>query len=95
MKDSSKNPQQANKTLVLGGNGKTGRRVAQRLLTLGMPVRIGSRSGEPPFDWEDQGTWAAALLNVGAVYMTYYPDLAVPGAVYRRRRYRGRPPSRR
>ena len=68
-------------TLVLGGTGKTGRRVAKRLTARGLPVRIGSRSGEPPFDWEDQVTWAPALLNVGAVYLTYYPDLAVPGAV--------------
>ena len=67
--------------MVLGGTGKTGRRVAKRLTARGLPVRIGSRSGEPPFDWEDQVTWAPALLNVGAVYLTYYPDLAVPGAV--------------
>lgn len=75
------NSQQTKNTLVLGGNGKTGRRVAEQLTTLGMPVRIGSRSGEPPFDWENQATWAPVLLDVGAVYMTYYPDLAVPGAV--------------
>ena len=68
-------------TLVLGGTGKTGRRVAERLTARGLPVRIGSRSGEPNFDWEDQATWAPALLNVGAVYLTYYPDLAIPGAV--------------
>ena len=41
-------------TLVLGGTGKTGRRVAERLTARGVPVRIGSRSGEPPFDWEDR-----------------------------------------
>ena len=35
--------------LVLGGNGKTGRRVAERLRARELPVRIGSRSGEPPF----------------------------------------------
>lgn len=68
-------------TLVLGGTGKTGRRVAERLTARGLPVRIGSRSGEPPFDWEDRATWASALRNVGAVYLTYYPDLAIPGAV--------------
>ena len=68
-------------TLVLGGTGKTGRRVAKRLKARGLPVRIGSRSGEPPFDWEDQATWAPALRNVGSVYISYYPDLAVPGAV--------------
>ena len=68
-------------TLVLGGTGKTGRRVVERLKTRGLPVRIGSRSGTPPFNWEDQTTWVPALLNIGAVYMTYYPDLAIPGAV--------------
>jgi uncharacterized protein YbjT (DUF2867 family) len=49
-------------TLVVGGKGKTGRRVAERLAARGLPARVGSRSGEPPFD-------------------SYYPDLAIPGAV--------------
>jgi uncharacterized protein YbjT (DUF2867 family) len=68
-------------TLVLGGTGKTGRRVTERLTALGVPVRIGSRSGEPPFDWEKPETWAPALRGVKSVYVSYYPDLAVPGAV--------------
>src|SRR5215470_11723053 len=68
-------------TLVLGGTGKTGRRVAQRLSALGRPVRVGSRSGRPPFDWEDGATWAPALDGAGAAYVSYYPDLAAPGAV--------------
>ena len=67
-------------TLVLGGTGKTGRRVAERLAARGLPVRIGSRFGEPPFDWEDRSTWAPALDGVGAAYISYYPDVAVPGA---------------
>jgi uncharacterized protein YbjT (DUF2867 family) len=67
-------------TLVLGGTGKTGRRVAERLLARGVPTRIGSRSGGPPFDWEDRSTWAQVLEGVRAAYVTYYPDLAVPGA---------------
>ena len=67
--------------LVLGGTGKTGRRVVERLTARGLPARVGSRSGEPPFDWEDESTWAPALEGVSAVYLTYYPDLAVPGAV--------------
>ncbi len=66
--------------LILGGTGKTGRRVAERLAAQGVPVRIASRSGEPPFEWNDESTWSAVLQGVGAVYMTYYPDLAVPGA---------------
>lgn len=66
--------------LVIGGTGKTGRRVAERLTAKGVPVRIGSRSARPAFDWENEATWAAALEGAGAAYITYYPDLAVPGA---------------
>ncbi|QLH20801.1 NmrA family transcriptional regulator [Streptomyces sp. Rer75] len=67
-------------TLVLGGTGKTGRRIAERLTAAGRPVRIGSRGGEPPFDWEDRTTWAPALHGTGAAYLAYYPDIADPGA---------------
>ncbi|GAA4845120.1 NAD(P)H-binding protein [Luteimicrobium xylanilyticum] len=67
-------------TLVLGGTGKTGRRVVQQLTRRGVRVRIGSRAGGVPFDWEDRSTWAGALDGVRAVYVSYYPDLAVPGA---------------
>lgn len=67
--------------LVIGGTGKTGRRVVERLTARGLPVRVGSRSGTPPFDWEDRSTWVPVLEGVGAVYLTYYPDVAVPGAV--------------
>ena len=67
-------------TLVLGGTGKTGRRVVQRLAERGIPIRIGSRSGEPAFDWTDPSTWAPALRDVRSAYVTFYPDLAVPGA---------------
>ncbi|MFG1785054.1 NmrA family transcriptional regulator [Rhodococcus oryzae] len=68
-------------TLVLGGTGKTGRRVAQRLTGLDLPVRIGTRSGGVPFDWEDTATWEPALEGMTAAYISYYPDLAAPGAV--------------
>jgi uncharacterized protein YbjT (DUF2867 family) len=67
-------------TLVLGGTGKTGRRVAERLAERGLLVRIGSRSAEPPFDWDKPDTWATALDGVSASYVSYYPDLAIPGA---------------
>ena len=66
-------------TLVLGGTGKTGRRVVERLGARGLPVRVGSRSGEPPFDWADQSTWAPVLQGVRAVYLPN-PDLIVPAA---------------
>ena len=74
------NTQEKKMTLVLGGTGKTGRRVAERLAERGLPVRIGSRSAEPPFDWEKRDTWATALDGVSAAYVSYYPDLAIPGA---------------
>jgi hypothetical protein len=46
----------------------------------GVPTRIGSRSGEPPFDRDDQTTWGPAPQNMESAYIVYYPDLAVPGA---------------
>ncbi len=66
--------------LVLGGTGKTGRRVVDRLQARGEAVRVGSRTAEPPFDWDDPSTWTPALEGVRAAYVSYYPDLAVPGA---------------
>jgi uncharacterized protein YbjT (DUF2867 family) len=67
-------------TLVLGGTGKTGRRVAKRLKARGVATRIASRSGTPSFDWNDRSTWEVALNGVSATYITYAPDLAIPGA---------------
>lgn len=68
-------------TLILGGTGKTGRRVAERLRAQGQTVRTGSRSGEPPFDWEDRSTWPAAVAGASALYISFFPDIALPGAV--------------
>jgi uncharacterized protein YbjT (DUF2867 family) len=67
-------------TLVIGGTGKTGRRVAERLNAMGRRTRIGSRSGDPAFDWHDRAGWSATLADVTAVYITFAPDLAVPGS---------------
>jgi uncharacterized protein YbjT (DUF2867 family) len=69
-----------NTVLVLGATGKTGRRVVERLEARGVPTRAGSRSANPRFDWEDRNTWAPVLEGVGAAYIAYYPDVAVPGA---------------
>lgn len=74
------NPVATDPILVVGGTGKTGRRVAERLTQRGLPVRIGSRSSDRPFDWEDESTWAGALAGTSAAYVSFYPDLAVPGA---------------
>ena len=67
-------------TLVLGGTGKTGRHVADRLKAQGHAVRIGSRSGVPAFDWDNEASWQASLKQVTSAYITYAPDLAIPGA---------------
>lgn len=78
MKHANSHPQGT--VLLVGGSGKTGRRVAERLQGLNVPVRIGSRSASPSFDWEDASTWAGALEGVSSAYITYYPDVAMPGA---------------
>jgi uncharacterized protein YbjT (DUF2867 family) len=70
-----------NTILVIGSTGKTGKRVADQLEARGITVRHGSRSADIPFDWEEPQTWAPALAGVDKVYITYYPDLAVPGSV--------------
>lgn len=67
-------------TLVLGGTGKTGRRVAERLVAQGVNTRVASRSGVPRFDWNDRETWPEVLAGVRAIYISYAPDLAIPGA---------------
>jgi uncharacterized protein YbjT (DUF2867 family) len=66
--------------LVLGATGKTGRRVVDRLRERGVALRPGSRSARPGFDWTDRTTWAPALDGVASVYISYYPDVAIPGA---------------
>ena len=67
--------------LVIGATGKTGRRVAAKLEAKGFPVRRGSRNSAIPFDWETPATWGPALSGVKSAYVTYFPDLAFPGAV--------------
>lgn len=66
--------------LVIGATGKTGRRVVERLQAAGHAVRPASRSSATAFDWNQSGTWADAVAGAGAAYITYSPDLAVPGA---------------
>ncbi|MDW3225804.1 MAG: NmrA family NAD(P)-binding protein [Paracoccaceae bacterium] len=68
-------------TLVVGATGKTGARVAAKLEGKGVDVRRGSRGSATPFDWENPATWAPALSGVSKAYVTYFPDLAFPGAV--------------
>ena len=74
-------PSKSNSILVLGGTGKTGRRIAEQLKQLDFEPRIGSRNAETPFDWLDQSTWLPVLQGINSIYISYQPDLAVPGAV--------------
>lgn len=67
--------------LVIGATGKTGSRVANKLEAKGIAVRRGARKSATPFDWEDPSTWAPVLTGVSKAYVTYFPDLAFPGAV--------------
>jgi uncharacterized protein YbjT (DUF2867 family) len=67
--------------LIIGSTGKTGSRVAARLQQMGFDVRHGSRNAAIPFDWEAPATWAPALRGIEKAYVTYFPDLAFPGAV--------------
>lgn len=63
--------------LVLGGTGKTGRRVLHQLVAAGHTGRAAARTpgaGSPGiepvrFDWADPSTYAPALSGVDAVYV--------------------------
>jgi uncharacterized protein YbjT (DUF2867 family) len=69
------------KILVLGSNGKTGRRVAERLgANATVEIRLGSRTETIPFDWEKPETWENVLKDIEVVYITFQPDLAIPSA---------------
>lgn len=67
--------------LVIGGTGKTGSRIVTQLKALGHNVRVGSRGSNPSFDWHQPENWAEVLEGMDKVYITYQPDLAVPGAL--------------
>ena len=72
---------QTHPILIIGSTGKTGSRVAAQLERMNLPVRHGTRRADIPFDWEDDSTWAPVLEGVSKAYVTYFPDLAFPGAV--------------
>lgn len=67
-------------TLVTGGTGKTGHRIVEKLRNMGVPTRVGSRSSTPSFDWNNDSNWEECLENVESIYISYAPDLAMPGA---------------
>jgi uncharacterized protein YbjT (DUF2867 family) len=69
------------KILVLGANGKTGKRVVERLQKRNdVEIIMGSRNAKIPFDWENPETWPAVLSGANTVYITFQPDLAIPAA---------------
>jgi uncharacterized protein YbjT (DUF2867 family) len=55
--------------LILGGKGKTGRRVVAQLEAAGVPVRPASRSSERRFDWYDESTWPGIVAGVHTAYL--------------------------
>jgi uncharacterized protein YbjT (DUF2867 family) len=75
-----------NTTLVTGGTGMTGGRVASRLTTLGQTVRTAARSGaDVRFDWDDPATHTSALDGVDRVYLvspTMRVDFAAPVSAF-------------
>ena len=70
----------ATQHLIIGSTGKTGSRVMAGLKALGFNPKGASRNGEVHFDWDDPTSWSTALNGVDKVYLTYYPDLAIPKA---------------
>jgi uncharacterized protein YbjT (DUF2867 family) len=66
-----------NQHLIIGGTGKTGRRVLDRLTSRGHDVRALSR---PEFDWEDPQTWSSAETGADSVYLTFAPEIAFSGS---------------
>lgn len=67
--------------LVLGATGKTGRKIVRQLQKLQQNVRIGSRGANPAFDWHNPETWPEVMENIEKMYISFQPDLAVPGAL--------------
>jgi len=55
--------------LIIGGKGKTGRRVVEQLDARGVPYRLASRSSEQPFDWYNEGTWEGAIAGIDTAYL--------------------------
>jgi uncharacterized protein YbjT (DUF2867 family) len=59
-----------NTTLVLGGTGKTGTRVARLLTGRGLSVRTAARHGaDVPFDWDDPATHRLAVEGIDRLYL--------------------------
>jgi len=67
-------------TLILGGTGKTGRRIAARLRVAGHAVRTASRAGsDVHLDLSDAATWPPALAGATTAYLVE-PDVGAAAA---------------
>jgi uncharacterized protein YbjT (DUF2867 family) len=66
---------------VIGGTGRTGRRVVERLRAHGVDLRVGSRFAAPAFFWQQPETWAPVLRGCAAAYVAYAPDFGGFGAI--------------
>ncbi|GAA0575872.1 NAD(P)H-binding protein [Kribbella sandramycini] len=55
--------------LILGGKGKTGRRVATQLEARNVPFRLASRSSAQRFDWYDESTWSPTIADAETAYL--------------------------
>lgn len=71
--------------LVIGGGGKNGRRVVNKLRKLGYTVFSTVRTKDEAdqdtrfFDWNDAASYSPALENIKKVYIVH-PDTSIPGA---------------
>ncbi|XVS67523.1 NAD(P)H-binding protein [Actinosynnema sp. CA-299493] len=66
--------------LVVGGTGKTGKRVVSHLRARGATVRVAARrNADVAFSWTDRDTWAPALAGVRAVHVVPMDDVSPTG----------------
>ncbi|MFP3831593.1 NAD(P)H-binding protein [Chryseobacterium sp. SIMBA_028] len=71
--------------LVIGGEGKNGRRVVEKFRNIGFSVFSTTRTKEEVktglvfFDWNDGSTYEPAVSNIDKVYIVH-PDTSVPDA---------------
>lgn len=55
--------------LIIGGKGKTGRRVAEQLDARDIAYLLASRSSEQRFDWYDRSTWSPTVAGIDTAYL--------------------------
>ena len=65
--------------LVIGSTGKTGRRVTHRLIAAATPSAPSRRAPPRPSTGTAQHAWSRPC-GIDRAYVTFFPDLAAPGA---------------